>query len=217
MHKQRSIEEKDYFDFNSDSCDSESDSDVDDNDFNLEKELKRIGLRMNRDLLTDLLKVLQQAGHPELPNTAEKLPDTPKTTEISRCEDGEDFYGLEKSLLDIINRGENLPDIIELDVGADGAPLSKSGNKKLCPIVGRIRNHSSLPPFLIGCYHGIRSPTSSKPFLQPFVNEFKKFEDNYLSLNGKMYKLILRCIICDTPGRCLVRGSQLYNGYYGCC
>lgn len=48
-----------------DSSDSESDSDGEDNDFDLTDKLRCVGRNMNRDVLTELLKILQDAGHKE--------------------------------------------------------------------------------------------------------------------------------------------------------
>lgn len=200
--------------------DSESDidSDGDESDFELEDELRRIGKNMNREDLDDLLKVLQRAGHKDLLSTARKLLNTPRSTDVVPCLSGQYFhYGLKQCLLDILNRGEGLPATIYIDIGIDGVPLSKSGNTKIWPIVGRVQNRKRLPPFLVGCYYGTSNPTSAESLLRPFVDEFKNLQNKGITLKEEEYKIILRCIICDTPARCLVRGTQMYNGYYGCC
>lgn len=202
----------------SDSSDSESNSESDDDDFDLTEELKGVGRNMHRDDLTNLLKILKIAGHEDLPNTAEQLLNTPKVTIITKCQSGEYLhYGLIRCLEDLLKRGIILPKIIILDIGIDGVPLSKSNNRKLWPIVGRIRNLPRLAPFLIGAYHGFCSPTSSNPFLQPFIDEYKELENKEIIIGLTKHRVQLKSVICDTPGRCMVRGTKGYDGYEGCC
>lgn len=203
----------------SDSSDSENDVEVEENDFDLAEELKDIGLQINnREITNNLLKILQKAGHNELPNNAEKLLNTPKQTIITSCQSGEYMhYGLIKALEDFVRRKVILPYVLEIDVGIDGLPLSKSTNRKLWPITGRIRNSTRLPPFLVGAYHGFHSPTSSLPFLKPFVDEYEELENKEIIIGLSRHKMKLRNVICDTPGRCMVSATKGYDGYQGCC
>lgn len=195
---------------------SYSDSE-DEEDDGLEEGLKDIGKNMTKADLTKLLKLLQRFGHDELPNTAEKLLSTPRQTKITLCEEGEYFhYGLEQCLKNLVDNGEKLPQIIWIDIGSDGLPLSKSGKRKLWPITGRVCNVKTTSPFLIGCYHGFKSPTKAMPYLEKFIEEFKRLQEISIKLGDQFHKIVLRCVICDTPARCLVTGTQLYNGYYGC-
>lgn len=194
-----------------------SNSDTEDED-DFEDELKDLVKDMKRDDLTRLLKLLHKMGHEDLPDSAEQLRNTPKETKISKCEEGEYFhYGLKQCLTDIIEREQILPAVIELDIGCDGPPATKSGKRKLWPVTGRISNDRSISPFLIGCYHGTKEPSSSIHYLSPFANEFEQLKKDPIKIRGKEYKIVLRNVICDTPARCLVTGTQLYNGYYGCC
>lgn len=209
------FEDQDYS--YSDSSDSESDSGRDENDLDLNEELKSFGKEMNRDTLSRLLKILRNAGHKELPNSAEKLLDIPKFTIITRCEEGEYFhYGLIKCLEDLVERGIILPATIKMDIRINGVPLSKSTNRKMWPIVARIRNLPRLSPFLIGAYHGQHNPTSSKPFLEPFVDDYKKLEKKEILIGSSKHKIQLRNVICDTPGQCMVTNTKGYDGYEGC-
>ena len=209
---QQLFEEQEYSYSDSDSSSDEEEG------IDLYNEIKDIGKRMDRDVLNDLLKVLRKVGHEELPATAKTLLNTPKTTKISPCDEGEYFhYGLKQSLIDIADRGISLPPEIEIDIGIDGLPLSKSGKKKFWPILGKIVNMEDLAPFLIGCYHGSTNPTSASSLLLEFIEEFKKLQKKQLKINNISYKIKLRCVICDTPARCMVTATQYYNGYYGCC
>lgn len=195
---------------------SDSETDSENEDY-FRSELKEIGRDMKRDNLNRLLKLLHEMGHEELPVNAKKLLETPKTTKIKVCENGEYWhYGLEQALDDIIQRGFSLPETIEIDVGFDGMPLGKSGRKKLWPVTGRVFNKRSVAPFLIGCYYGTTSPTSATPYLTDFIEEFKNLQNKTIALGNKKHKIVLRNVICDTPARCLVLGVSFYNGYYGC-
>ena len=52
--------------------------------------------------------------------------------------------------------------------------------------------------------------------LEAFVAEMKTLLDDGLDYNGVHYVIKIHSFVCDTPGRCLIKQSKLYNGYEGC-
>lgn len=201
---------------------SYSDSDVDDSDSEegkgLADKLKPICLNMRREDVDILLIILREAGHEDLPKNRNSLMGTPRTTNLQTCEDGEYFhYGFKRSLQDLRDRKVILPEKMTIDIGIDGVPLSKSGKRKAWPIIARIRENPSLSPFLIGAYHGTKNPVTPKIFLRPLVDELKTFETNLIELSNKeLYDLSVGNFICDTPARCLVTSTSMYNSKNGC-
>lgn len=68
-------------------------------------------------------------------------------------------------------------------------------------------------------WYGTGKPDPVNDFLRPFVNELKHLIANGISINGKKILIKIRCFICDTPARSLLKGcfflkkknSCLYN------
>lgn len=55
-------------------------------------------------------------------------------------------------------------------------------------------------------------------YLQSFVSELNEIETDYLHIEifQKRIKVLVSCIICDTPARAFVKKVKGHNGYYGC-
>lgn len=144
------------------------------------------------------MKIFIKADHNELPGTAKAFLKTPKTTEIIKLQTGEYFhYGLKNSLIDILNK-TRLEKIIKINIGVDGAPLSKSSNQKLWPIIGSVKNknYDQLTPFLIGSYHGDTNPSSGQ-FFMPFINEYKELNQEGFMYNNKntQFSYVALCVM----------------------
>lgn len=194
------------------------DSESEDDEFDLAEYLKPVCRNMTRDDADYLLKGLRMAGHKNLPLNKYLLLETPTTTKINPCDEGEYLhYGLKTALQDMRNRKVSLPKKLFIDIGIDGVPLSKSGKRKAWPIIGRLKNVPFVSPFLIGVYHGTSNPTSPVTFLRPLVGKLKQHETKLLQLsNNESYEIKVNNFICDTPGRCLVTFSVYYNAINGC-
>ena len=165
--------------------------------------------------MNELLQIFHKAGHTNLPTDTRALLNTPRFTKITPCGTGEYFnYGLQKSLEEILH-DNTLGQDIEINVGVDGVPINKTGTVYLWPIIGKVTKNGSLTPFLIGSYHGDDSHPHVE-FLEQFIKEYKNLNEKGFYYNGLLYKVKIKCVICDTPGRCLVLAIKGYNGFYGC-
>ena len=208
------------FDYPNEILDEDYFSDEEDNEmFDLKKSLRAWYIScgtIGRDNMSNLLKMLNKAGHNELPNDTRALVGTPLKTIITPCEPGEYFhYGLKLALTDILSR-EILGDNIEIDINVDGLPITKSTKRTLWPIQGKIVGNRYTTPFVIGIYHGTKKPDSITTYLTPFINEFKELNLNGIMFRNKHYTVSLRCIICDTPARSFCLCTKQFNGYFGC-
>lgn len=169
--------------------------------------------------LNNLLRILKEGGLHDLPLDARTLLFTPTKTDIIQMHPSGSYfhYGLENSLRDQLRlMGTKYTDTsISININIDGLPLSKSTNSQLWPILGEIFPRVC-EPFVIGAYHGRTKPASVQEFLETFINEFKKLQnDGFVYLNRK-YSVSLRAIICDSPARAFVTATKGHNAYFGC-
>ena len=166
----------------------------------------------------NLLLILREAGHADLPKTSRSFVNTPRFTKIDVCSPGEYFhYGLEKSLKDTLSRDFTIKETnLKIDINIDGLPITKSTKRTLWPIQGKIISNVCTTPFVIGVYHGTSKPSSAITFLMPFIEEYKNLSTNGFRHNNKQYFVKLRCIICDSPAASFVTCTKQHNGYFGC-
>lgn len=104
---------------------------------------------------------------------------------------------------------------IELAIGIDGLPISKSTSSQFWPILAYICSHHNMV-FPVGIFHGTRKPTSSNEFLKDLVIEVKNLTSNGIILNNKMYEVTLDVICCDSPAKSFVLMTKGHTGYFSC-
>lgn len=83
--------------------------------------------------------------------------------------------GLVNSLGDFIGK---FGDVIHINVGIDGLPLTKSSSSTFWPILGYARYTNLKYVFLIGLYWGKDKPHNSNTFLKEMVSELKELYTN---------------------------------------
>lgn len=176
--------------------------------------------------MSQLLKLYKKYhSNTNISNDARVFLNTPRQCVVNTCGTGEYlYYGLRKALVESINQNAAnfANNIITVDINIDGLPISKSTNRQLWPIQGRIVIANTLyQPFIIGIYHGMNKPSSVDEFLNDFVNEFCILQDEGFDWNGKNYFLRIRAVTCDAPTRsfikCVKNCNALWNAMnYGC-
>lgn len=175
---------------------------------------------LSRALSNELLKLLRENGHPELPKTRETLLGTPRFSIHPRpCGTGEYYhFGLEKSLVRCNYQFLIDEENVHIDIGIDGLSLAKSSKLKIWPISGAFVNKPNISPFLIGAYKGSSDPDSINSFLFDLVEELKVCYENGIKVtpNQIIKPFSIRAFICDTPARSFVTGCVGHNAYYGC-
>lgn len=170
---------------------------------------------VKRECVNHILDIMRKAGLTELPKDARTLLGTPKQTIITPCAPGEYLhYGLQQCLEDVL-RCEILDENIIIDVNIDGLPITKSTKRTLWPIQGKIVGRD-FPPFIIGVYHGNKKPESANEYLSPFINEYKKLNQDGFIFRNNTYKVFLRYVIADSPAANFITCTKQYNGYFGC-
>ena len=171
---------------------------------------------IGREHLSDLLKLLRNFGHPELPKDSRAILKTPRHTTVTPCPPGEYFhYGIKEALFNILSY-KTLDKNIIIDINIDGLPITKSTNRTLWPILGRLVKNPNIPPFVIGVYHGTAKPESINVYLNPFIQDYKKVNVEGFKYRNTHYTVTLRCVICDSPARSFCTSTKQHNGYFGC-
>lgn len=94
---------------------------------------------------------------------------------------------------------------IQIDIGIDGLPLSKSSKLSLWPIVGAFVD-KNVSPFVIGAFCGYKHPEDVDAFLKPLSEDIKKCNP----------KIEVRSFTCDAPARAMVTGVMGHNAFHGC-
>ncbi|OXA44262.1 hypothetical protein Fcan01_20938 [Folsomia candida] len=171
--------------------------------------------------IDDLLKLLS-ANIPggNLPESYKTLMKTPTKYKIDLIDGGQYYhFGLERQLqrLSKIAGFTDNFETIELKIGIDGLPISRSSKKQFWPILasGDILNNGK--PFLVGLYFSLFcKPEKSDQLLGPLVEELTLLLGNGVEINGLVRKISIKCIVADAPARNFVKNCVAFNGYYGC-
>lgn len=173
----------------------------------------------NQNFINDILLVLRNHGHNDLPKDSRTLMNTPRNVkdQIIDMKPGKYIhFGLIKNLEHIIQHTlYDVPSTINFNINIDGLPLTKSSSSQFWPILGDIPNISN-EPFIIGLYHGTSKPESCNQFLNYFVQEFKPFESNPVIINGKSYVIKFNFITADAPAKAFITNTKGHNAYFGC-
>ncbi|EAT43410.1 AAEL005157-PA, partial [Aedes aegypti] len=165
-----------------------------------------------------------------LPKDARTLVGTPRNTSISADPSigGEYWhYGLRKVLDHTLSSYDKLPSKLSLNVNIDGLPTFKSSTTSFWPILVNVHElRRSMSPLVVGVFCGTckfanfivlcellatfliftAKPKDINVFLSPFVNDLNDVLENGLTINQQKISINLRCFICDTPARSMLRG-----------
>lgn len=168
----------------------------------------------------ELLQILSRY-HDSLPKDPRTLLNTKREYAIFDLAGGSyHHFGLKNCLTNIIDSSALYAhaDTILLQINIDGLPLCKSSNIQFWPILGKIIAPAVSNPFIVGLFCGKGKPTNVNAYLQSFVSELNGIETDHLHIEifQKRIKVLVSCIICDTPARAFVKKVKGHIGYYGC-
>jgi len=167
--------------------------------------------KITHSALNDLLVILRQHGHPELPKLASTLLKTPHclSSDIKVLGSGEYWYhGVMNCLQVYFEPSMSTNNEIKIDFFVDGiSPYDKpSKNVNLWPIAGRVICEGiNTKPFIIALWCGSKKdPDCPEEFFRPFVDECAELMKGFV-LNGVTYKLVIRFGIGDAPARAFMK------------
>ncbi|CAB4013323.1 Hypothetical predicted protein [Paramuricea clavata] len=176
--------------------------------------------QVKHNAVDDLLKILQQSGHSELPATSRSLLRTARVIDIGQKSGMEYVYfPLEQALLEnFLAYPKTLResvDCLHISLNIDGIPLFKSSTGTLWPILCGIMNFTPVKVFPVALTYGASKP-HDLDFLSDTVRDLNTLLEHGLKYGDKILKVSLRCVVCDAPAKAFVKGVKLYSGYFGC-
>lgn len=191
---------------------------------------------VTRRAVNDLLQILREFGMNWLPADSRTLCKTPRSIEFLPVTDGQYWYhGIRTNIYQLFrNLEEDI--VLHLNFNVDGVSLFKSSGTEFWPILGNIHskcinmissnsqqgniffNHTSLftdfpniSPFVISIWCGKKKPRNIDEFLSPFVSELNHLLQNGINLDNHHICIKIRCFVCDTPARCLLKGNNMFD------
>lgn len=105
---------------------------------------------------------------------------------------------------------------IQIVIGIDGLPLTKSSSSMFWPILGYARYSGKPHVFLIGLYWGREKPHSSNLFLKNLVDELKYLFENGMETDFGKKIVTVDTICCDAPAKSFILFTKGHTGYYSC-
>lgn len=202
------------------STDSENDkSDVD--DVSLASHLRDWvnKFQVKHNAVDELVKLLRESGHPDLPATARTLLKTARTVDVSQKSGMEYiFLGVKVELVKHLDKYP--PEIrqsvntLDIALNIDGLPLFSSTKKSLWPVLCAIQ----LVPmkiFPVALSYGASKP-SDLDFLRDTITELQELLQNGFRYQDRVVQIKLKCIVCDAPAKAMVKAIKMYSGYHGC-
>ena len=161
-----------------------------------------------------LLLILRNHGHGDLPKTARTLLKTPRVIQVeNKCGGDYVYVGLAKNLQRILleNPQDNLN--IELLFNIDGLPLHRSSPKSVWSILC-VMDESEV--FVVGLYYGKKKLDPVGDYLQDFLDEWRVLKNDGLKVHDKLYNFAIKAFMCDAPARAFLKGTIYHTGYYSC-
>lgn len=106
--------------------------------------------------------------------------------------------------------------ILTLTINIDGLPLTKSAGSSFWPIQAILDQSKNKKPFVIGLFWGVKKPNDVDELLGPTIDELIFLKTEGITVNGQVYRVFVRCVVCDVPARNLMKCTKPYMAFYGC-
>ena len=184
----------------------------------LQSELARwvVEAKVSREHCNNLLALLRKFGA-KVPKDSRTLLKTPRVIPvIAKCGGQYLYFGLQKVLHSVACFGK-CPDILEIQMSADGLPLFKSSCTQLWPILCSV---SSSKPMVVALYIGQTKPKSVSEFLDDFVSEVSELQTVgfvcSICKSTDHRKVLFHSIIADAPARSFLKNIKGHNSLHGC-
>ena len=154
----------------------------------------------------------------DLPLSSVTLLRTPKHADVISLAGGEYcHFGVKKCVEKMIEKRlnkKNYDTNINLIISTDGAPLGKSSEKNLWPIL--CSEKSAKDVYIIGVYSGQFKPTNGNEFLKMFTEESITIINSGIIINNIVYSVRIDALICDTPAKAFILCIKYHSGYSSC-
>lgn len=168
--------------------------------------------------LSQLLKLLQPRV-PGLPRDARSFLSTPRNIDITPMENGQlCYFGLQNELKSKLKRGIISPEsnVIKLDFNIDGLPAFDSSTESLWPILCRSLSLKDQSPFVVALFSGTEKPKPLHVYFEQFITELEQLLESGIEYEQQIFKIEIRCFICDAPARSMVKMVSGHTSTFGC-
>lgn len=170
----------------------------------------------------ELLPILKNHGHVELPSDIRTLLYTPRKVSINIKSIGNGHY-VHFGIVLCVTRSIQIyskfiqNNEVKLNINIDGLPISKSSGNQLWPIMASIEEIDIYTmPFIIGIYHGMHKPMDANEFMNNFVNEFITVSREGIIVCNEKYTVSINAILCDAPAKSFITYMKGHTGYFAC-
>lgn len=176
--------------------------------------------KTSRESRVNLLRILNLHTNVIFPKDPRKLLHTPTSTYVKEMCQGQYWHsGLRNAVINILNKRQYLQlhldnKTVNLFINIDGAPLGKSTQKCLWPIL--CSDDILKEVDVVGIYYGEGKPSDSNKFLEPFINEAISLVNEGIDFNNYNYKIRVKGLICDSPAKAYILMVKGHNGYDSC-
>ena len=171
--------------------------------------------------LNQLLKILKEHGHDNLPLSARTLLHTPaETVKLQKMGSGEFWFNdFSKNIQSLLEHLDNQHTSLSIIIHIDGLPPYKSSLIQFWPILFLFEEIPG-PPMVAAIYCGETKPPLQE-YLKDFILELKQLIKNGLTIKGPNQKEInitfnINYIVCDTPARSFIKGVVGFSAFHGC-
>lgn len=183
-------------------------------DMSLRSSLRNWAIKhqINHVALKEIMEVINTDIGKMLPEDPRTLLETPQEILITHIGDNGQYWhhGFQKCLQNIF-RNISESKTISININLDGLPLFNGSKVEFWPILFNIAEMPEIPAMAIGIYCGTGKCGDLESFLTPFVDEMREVMTNGIHINSHKITIYLRCIVCDSPARAYVKGTDDEN------
>lgn len=174
-------------------------------------------------VVTDLLCILREEGHEDLPKTSQRLLKTkhcrPMGSVLSKRETTGTYvyFGIKHVLEKIVDPVIYTENKLSIQVHIDGISIYNNSLIQVWPIVVKVHHDNyDTKPVTVALYCGDSKPSSSNDYLKDFVKEANEYISDGVILNGTKYLFEIFCIVADSPARAFIKNIKNPGGFYAC-
>lgn len=175
------------------------------------------------NVVTQLLRILRDEGHEDLPKTSNQLLGTKhcrpmKSLTSNRETDGTYIcIGIKNALRKVICPDIYTENTISVQLHIDGVSIYNNSSFQVWPIALKVhhRDYES-KPVTIALYGGDSKPHSANNYLRDLVEEANDYILNGLILNEVKYSFEIFCMVADSPARAFIKEVKNPGVFFAC-
>ena len=168
---------------------------------------------VSRQFVEDLLKLLRENSHPELPKSYRGLcKNNVSDFKIQkRCGDEYIYLGLKNSLLKFVEC-ELEKQTLEISFNIDALPVFSSRKTLFWTILCLIRK----TVFVVALFYGTKKPTPVQEFLREFLEELETLSEYGIVSSIATHQIVVKAFVCDAPAQSFLKCIVGHTGYESC-